>query len=188
MVTGRLVRVGLNYYRDCTRSTHKYPLRMGEVRKARCHDADHVAVHTTAVTTRAACWKQAGRPLQGTAFPSPWTGSSPLVGWGRLVQHRMKRSWHPFSTVAHLCVMCFLVLFCSSGRSLCRGPALPHMFAFPTHRFLFVLSPPLPTLPRWRYMMPRRARSCDSFAGGALFWAFCHIPYTTAVTTRAARW
>ena len=26
--------------------------------------------YTTAVTTRAARWKQAGRPLQGTAFPS----------------------------------------------------------------------------------------------------------------------
>ena len=38
--------------------------------------------YTTAVTTRAARWKQAGRPLQGTAFPSQWTGSSPVVGWG----------------------------------------------------------------------------------------------------------
>ena len=34
----------------------------------------------------------------------------------------------------------------------------------------------------------RRARACGSFAGGAIFWAFCHIYYTTAVTTRAARW
>ena len=36
--------------------------------------------------------------------------------------------------------------------------------------------------------MRRWARACGFFAGGALFWGFCHILYTAAVTTRAARW
>ena len=45
MITGFLMRVDLNYYRDRTRPAHQYPFRVGEVCKALRHDADHVAMH-----------------------------------------------------------------------------------------------------------------------------------------------
>ena len=46
MVTGRLVHVDLNCYRDRTRPAHHYPFRMGEVRKSLRYDADHAAMHS----------------------------------------------------------------------------------------------------------------------------------------------
>ena len=68
-----------------------------------------------------------------------------------------------------LCVIWFLALFCSSGRSLRRGSVLPHLFVFPTHRLPFCVFFPLPALPHsrsdvlWRHSAHApRARACGS--------------------------
>ena len=117
--------------------------------------------YTTAVTTRAARWKQAGRPLQGTAFPSQWTGSSPVVGWGSSSAQGETAVTPIFDS--DTCVSrVFLPFSAAWGTGYAQAPCSRTCLSFPPTGSLFCGVVFLPTLPRWRLMTPRRPRPTGS--------------------------
>ena len=115
-----------------------------------------------------------------------WSAGGAISAQGGTAVTPIFRQWH---LACHVFPPPFSA---ARGSRYAEVPCSRTCLSFPPTGSLFLVYFPFPPSRggvSWRHGADApRARACGSFAGGALFWAFYHILYTTSVTTRAARW